>query len=76
MMKDLFGPALADDIEQRIMRPHPESERRWGNMTVAQTLAHCRSGMQTATGMSSTPTQLLSGPSLSGKSPRDMHSRN
>jgi hypothetical protein len=50
-MKDLFDPTLAEDIKQRIMRLHPESERRWGNMTLAQTLAHCTSGMQMATGV-------------------------
>jgi hypothetical protein len=50
-MKDLFDPTLADDIKQRIMRLHPESERRWGNMTVAQTLAHCTSGIQMASGV-------------------------
>ena len=50
-MKDLFNPTLANDIKQRIMRLHPESERRWGNMTVAQTLAHCTSGIQMATGV-------------------------
>src|ERR1700756_2519095 len=33
------------------MRLHPESERRWGNMTLAQTLAHCTSGIQMATGV-------------------------
>jgi hypothetical protein len=50
-MKNLFDPTLADDIKQRIMRLHPESERRWGNMTLAQTLAHCTSGIQMATGV-------------------------
>ena len=50
-MKDLFDPTLAEDIKQRIMRLHPESERQWGNMTVAQTLAHCTSGIQMATGV-------------------------
>jgi hypothetical protein len=50
-MKDLFDPTLAEDIEQRIMRFHPESQRRWGNMTLAQTLAHCTSGIQMATGV-------------------------
>ena len=50
-MKHLFDPTLAEDIKQRIMRLHPESERRWGNMTVAQTLAHCTSGIQMATGV-------------------------
>ena len=50
-MKDLFDPTLVEDIKQRIMRLHPESERRWGNMTPAQTLAHCTSGMQMAIGV-------------------------
>jgi hypothetical protein len=50
-MKDLFDPTLADDIKQRIMRLHPESERQWGNMMLAQTLAHCTSGIQMATGV-------------------------
>lgn len=50
-MKDLFDPTLADDIMQRIMRLHPGSERLWGSMAVAQTLAHCTSGIQMATGV-------------------------
>lgn len=49
-MKDLFDPILAQDIKQRIMSLHPESERRWGKMTLAQTLAHCSSSMQMAMG--------------------------
>ncbi|MEI9978471.1 MAG: DUF1569 domain-containing protein [Edaphobacter sp.] len=50
-MKDLFDPTLADHIKRRIMCLHPESERQWGNMTLAQTLAHCTSGIQMATGV-------------------------
>ena len=50
-MKNLFDPTPVDEIKQRIMRLHPESERRWGNMTLAQTLAHCTSGMQMAMGI-------------------------
>lgn len=49
-MKDLFQPALVSDMKQRIMRLTAESERHWGTMTVAQTLAHCTSGMQMAMG--------------------------
>ncbi len=33
------------------MRLHPESELRWGHMTLAHTLAHCTCGMQMATGV-------------------------
>ena len=50
-MNNLFDPTLADDIKQRIMRLHPESGRQWGNMSLAQTLAHCTSGIQMATGV-------------------------
>ena len=50
-MKDLFDPTLADDIKQRLMRLHPESERQWGNMAVAQTLAHCSSAFLMAMGV-------------------------
>jgi uncharacterized protein DUF1569 len=50
-VKDLFNPTLVEDTKQRIMRLHPETERQWGSMTVAQTLAHCTSGMQMAMGV-------------------------
>ncbi|MFP5211715.1 MAG: DUF1569 domain-containing protein [Acidobacteriota bacterium] len=50
-MKNLFDPTLAEDIKRRIMRLNPESERQWGTMTVAQTLAHCTAGIQMATGV-------------------------
>lgn len=50
-MKNLFDPALVEDTKQRIMSLHPGSGRQWGNMTLAQTLAHCTSGLQMATGV-------------------------
>lgn len=50
-MKDLFDRGLADNIKQRIMCLRPESKRQWGSMTPAQTLAHCTSGLQMATGV-------------------------
>jgi hypothetical protein len=49
-MKDLFDPIQVEETKQRIMLLQPESERRWGSMTLAQTLAHCTSGMQMAMG--------------------------
>jgi hypothetical protein len=49
-MRNLFDPNLADEIKQRILRLHPESERQWGSMTLVQTLAHCTSGIQMAMG--------------------------
>ena len=50
-MKELFDPTLAEGIKQRITRLHPESARQWGNMPLAQTLAHCTSGMKMAMGV-------------------------
>jgi len=49
-MKNLFDPVLAEDVKQRILRLHPESERQWGKMTLPQTLAHCTSGVKMAMG--------------------------
>ena len=50
-VKDLFDPALAADIKRRIQCLHAESQPQWGSMTVAQTLAHCTSGVQMAMGV-------------------------
>lgn len=49
-MKNLFDPAVAEDVKQRILRLTPESERQWGTMTLPQTLAHCTSGVKMAMG--------------------------
>jgi hypothetical protein len=50
-MKDLFDPILVEDTKQRILELRPESERQWGSMGVAQTLAHCTAGMEMAMGV-------------------------
>ncbi len=50
-IKNLLDPILVGDTKRRIMRLHPESERSWGNMTIAQTLAHCTSGILMAMGV-------------------------
>jgi hypothetical protein len=50
-MKDLFNPILVEDTNRRILRLGLESERQWGSMTVAQTLAHCTSGLEMAMGV-------------------------
>jgi hypothetical protein len=49
-MKNLFDSTLVADTQQRILRLRAESERVWGNMTLAQTLAHCTSGLRMAMG--------------------------
>jgi len=50
-MKDLFDPILVEDTKQRILQLRLESERQWGSMAVAQTLAHCTSGIEMAKGV-------------------------
>ena len=50
-VKNLFDSSLAGDTKQRIMELHHHSQRLWGNMTVAQTLAHCTSGLEMAMGV-------------------------
>ncbi len=49
-MKNLFDAAMADQIQTRLQKLEPQSERRWGKMTPAQMLAHCAVGMQWAVG--------------------------
>ena len=50
-MRNLFDPILLEETKERIMQLHSESERQWGSMGVAQTLAHCTSGIEMATGV-------------------------
>ena len=50
-MKNVFDSTFADELQQRLMRLRPESQPQWGKMSVAQMLAHCRSGIQMAMGV-------------------------
>ncbi len=50
-VKNLFDSSLAGDTKRRIMELHPDSQRLWGSMTVAQALAHCTSGFEMAMGV-------------------------
>lgn len=50
-MKNLFDTASVQVIKHRISQLRPESQRLWGSMTVAQTLAHCTSGLEMAMGV-------------------------
>lgn len=49
-MKNLFDPATAKDVKQRIDQLRPDSERHWGRMTPAQAMAHCSLGLEMAEG--------------------------
>ena len=50
-VKNLFDSSLAGDAKQRILELHDHSQPLWGTMTVAQTLAHCTSGLEMAMGL-------------------------
>ena len=49
-MKNLFDATVANQVKNRLEKLEPQSERRWGRMTVAQMLAHCSVSMQWAVG--------------------------
>lgn len=49
-VKNLFDPTLAAETRQRVLQLRPDSQPLWGKMTVAQTLAHCTSGLEMAMG--------------------------
>jgi hypothetical protein len=48
--KSLFETETVVELEQRIGRLRPDSERLWGKMTAAQAVAHCSASMQWAVG--------------------------
>ena len=50
-MKNLFDPILVEDTKKRILQLRLDSEPQWGSMAVAQTLAHCTSGVEMAMGV-------------------------
>ena len=58
-MKNLFEPSSATEIKARIERLRPDSERQWGVMTPAQTLAHCSAWMEMAAGLNNPPRSFL-----------------
>jgi hypothetical protein len=58
-MKNLFEPATVNEIRERMAHLRPDSERRWGKMSVAQMLAHCSAWMEMAVGLKSPPRSLI-----------------
>jgi hypothetical protein len=54
-MNNLYEPASVAAVKQRIARLRPDSQRQWGKMTPAQTLAHCAVGVDMALGRSKPP---------------------
>jgi hypothetical protein len=59
-MKNLFEAATVKEVKERMAQLRPNSERLWGKMTPAQTLAHCSAAMEMAVGGRS-PRRILIG---------------
>ena len=51
VVKNLFDPAVKQEIINRINNLTHESQRQWGKMDVAQMLAHCQMPMGIALGL-------------------------
>jgi len=49
-MKTLFESARVEEVKQRMAQLRPDSERQWGQMSPAQTLAHCSVSFEMALG--------------------------
>ena len=59
-MKNLFEVATVEEVKERMAQLRPDSERLWGKMNPAQTLAHCSAAMEMAVG-ERTPPRILIG---------------
>jgi hypothetical protein len=46
IMNNLFDATVASEVKTRLKKLQPQTERLWGQMTVAQMLAHCAMSMQ------------------------------
>ena len=49
-MMNLFEAATAEEVKERMARLRSDTERLWGKMSPAQTLAHCSAAMEMAMG--------------------------
>jgi hypothetical protein len=64
-MKNLYQPATAQELKDRIARLQNDSPAQWGKMNVAQAIAHCAASMEWAVGDRIPPRMFL--PSLIGR---------
>ncbi len=59
LMKNLFEASVTREIKDRIACLRPNCDRQWGDMNVAQMLAHCSAWMEMASGLRSQKQSLL-----------------
>lgn len=60
-MKNLFDPAVAEAIRNRIAHVRPDDQPRWGRMNAAQALAHSTGALELALGERRPPRLLAAG---------------
>jgi Protein of unknown function (DUF1569) len=58
-MKNLYEAVTVKEVQERITRLRPDSERQWGKMNPAQAAAHCALAMEWAVGDSRPPRMFL-----------------
>jgi hypothetical protein len=58
-MKNLFDPARATELRERIQRLRPDSPRDWGKMTAPQAMAHCAVALEWAVGDTVAPRMMI-----------------
>jgi hypothetical protein len=58
-MKTLFESTRVEEVKQRMSQLQPDSERQWGQMNPAQTLAHCSAAIDMALGKITPPRILI-----------------
>jgi hypothetical protein len=49
-MKNMFDPAVANEVKARSAMVRPDSTPQWGKMNPAQAMAHCSAGLDMALG--------------------------
>ena len=49
-MKNLFEQTTVQEVNQRLDKLTPSSQRQWGKMNVGQMLAHCSAALEVAVG--------------------------
>jgi hypothetical protein len=49
-MKSIYEPSTLQELLDRIDKLHPDTQRLWGKMDVAQMMAHCSSAIEIAIG--------------------------
>ncbi len=59
-MNNLFDPAKANEIKDRLGRLKPDTQPQWGRMNVAQAVEHCSLGMEWAVADTEPPRMFLS----------------